>query len=137
MKIASGHTAGVFAAASRGSGPLFGEAEKGPEPREAAAKSVGGVPRRDFQCCPPIVKKRSATQHGSPSYSAKFTLLIQKQRRYAHDSNVYGKIISILTMFPRFHSDYRVWLGILNYIGCKDNIKIPRQFLLGPGLSTL
>ena len=35
--------------------------------------------------------KRSATQHGSPSYSAKSTLLSQKQRRYAYDSDVYAK----------------------------------------------
>ena len=63
------------------------------------------MPSRDFQCCPPIVKKRSATQHGSPtysakrsatqhgspSYSAKSTLLSQKQRRYAYDSDVYAK----------------------------------------------
>ena len=55
-------------------------------------RGPGGVSRRDFQCCPPIVKKRSATQHGSPSYSAKFTLLSQKQRRYAYDSDVYAKI---------------------------------------------
>ena len=35
---------------------------------EARAEPRGsrGVPRRDFQCCPPIVKKRSLTQRGSP-----------------------------------------------------------------------
>ena len=46
----------------------------------------------DFQSCPAIVKKSSATQQGSPSYSAKFTLLSQKQRRYTYDSDVYVKI---------------------------------------------
>ena len=74
-------------------------------PASAPPHGPGGVPRRDFQCCPPIVKKRSATQHGSPtysakrsatqhgspSYSAKSTLLSQKQRRYAYDSDVYAK----------------------------------------------
>ena len=73
--------------------------EAGPEPL-----GPGGVPSRDFQCCPPIVKKRSATQHGSPtclanrsatqherpSYSAKSTILSQKKRRYAYDSDVYA-----------------------------------------------
>ena len=61
---------------------------------EAGAEPLGpgGVPRRDFQSCPAIVKKSSATQQGSPSYSAKFTLLSQKQRRYTYDSDVYVKI---------------------------------------------
>ena len=60
-------------------------------PASAPPLGPGGVPTRDFQCCPPIVKKCSATQHGSPSYSAKSTLLSQKQRRYAYDSDVYAK----------------------------------------------
>ena len=47
--------------------------EAGAEPR-----GPGGVPRHHFQSCPHIVKKHSATQHGSPSYSAKSTLLSQK-----------------------------------------------------------
>ena len=69
--------------------------ERGAKRRtEAGAEPLGpgGVPRRDFQSCPAIVKKSSATQQGSPSYSAKSTLLSQKQRRYTYDSDVYVKI---------------------------------------------
>ena len=72
--------------------------ERGAKRRtEAGAKPRGprGVPRRDFQYCPAIVKKSSATQQGSPSYSAKFTLLSQKQRRYTHDSHVYAKTFNV------------------------------------------
>ena len=61
--------------------------EAGAEPRGPAA-----VPRRDFQYCPATLKKRQATQQKSPSYSAKSTLLSQKQRRYTFDSDVYAKI---------------------------------------------
>ena len=45
----------------------------------ASAQPLGpcGVLRCDFQSCPPSWKRRSATQHGSPSYSAKSTLLSQ------------------------------------------------------------
>ena len=48
--------------------------------------------RHDFQCCPATLKKCQATQQKSPSYSAKFKLLRQKQRRYTSDSHVYAKI---------------------------------------------
>ena len=68
------------------------------------------------------LRKRSATQHGSPSYSAKFTLLSQKQRRNAYDSDVYAKIFfndlsgKIMVMNLRF-----VKFNCINDLFCEDN----------------
>ena len=45
----------------------------------------GGVPRHDFQCCPPIMKKRSAISTKVRAIS-KIHAISQKKRRYLYDS---------------------------------------------------
>ena len=84
----------------------------------------GGVPCRDFQCCPHIVKKRSATQHGNPTCSAKRSatqrsariskLLSQKQRRNAYDSDVYA--ISYLAKNIHICYSFVIILKVLIFI---------------------
>ena len=47
---------------------------------------------RHFSIVPHIVKQSQDTQQKSQRYSANFTLLSQKQRRYAYDIHVYAKM---------------------------------------------
>ena len=66
-------------------------------PASAPPLGPGGVPSRDFQCCPPIVKKRSpirteirpisktfSYQHGSSSYQQN-PRYQPKKRRYLYN----------------------------------------------------